>query len=1099
MKSNDARRIVLAVLVAAVAAVPAPASAALVRPIRFEHLSLEEGLSQAAVMKVVQDRRGYIWLATEDGLNRYDGTGFRVYRHDATDPASLPDNFIWDVEEDAQGSVWIATRGGLCRWDRATDQIVRQDTPGVRNIRVLRYQAKANSLWIGTRESGILRLDLATGTMQRFAHAEGDKDSLADDRIYALYVDGKDRLWVGTEAGLDLLKADGRGFTHQLRTAADGSAAGTTRVRAILADDMGALWVGTAGGGLNRLDLARGSVQRFRHDAAVATSMASDDVRALLQDSAGRLWVGTAEGLDLYDHERGTFAHYRNDPRNLGSLADNHVLSLAQDRGGVIWVGTRMGGVHKWNPLSWQFGHVAPDPDNPRGLGGGKVTALAEDRAGGLWIGTYGAGLYAMDRASGDMKAYRYDAKDPRSLPSDTVTALRHDYQNNVWIGTVDAGLVRLERASGAFKSYPHDPKNPEGLSARGVTAILEDPERRLWIGTYGGGLERFDPDTEEFVHHRHDPKDDSSISGDRVAAIVEAGDGRLWVGTMETGLNLLDPRTGRFERFNHRADDPSSLPSDAIHGLHVDVAGTLWVGTHSGLSQMQPDGRSFKTWNTRNGLSSDVIYAIANDRHGRLWLSTNSGLSVFNLRGEQFVNYGISNGLQAREFNFGAWYQSTSGELFFGGLNGFNAFVPDRIRQLAQAPEVVLTGVNVDHRPLGGAPPDETRGIKLGFRDKVLSLDFAALEFTAPHRNAFSYKLEGFDPEWVSLSGKGHVTYTNLNPGRYTFLLRGANSDGRWNEKALAVPVDVAAPPWATPSAYAGYSLCLIGAVLAGVRQQKRKFAREAEYARILEFRVQERTRELSARQADLEKANDELARASITDSLTGLANRRFLTEYIEKEVALLHRRYNRLSESPITADLLDMAFVMIDVDHFKTINDSAGHAAGDNVLRQLRDLLVACSRSSDIIVRWGGDEFLLVARDLSGDGLIELAERVRTRVAQHVFDIGEGRVVRTTCSIGFACYPFFREQLDALSWEQVISVADRALYVAKASGRNAWVGFQPGITALPIQGLFSAVCHGAQNLVREGTLRVISSLTGVRNLVWDVVDHEKDKAARA
>jgi diguanylate cyclase (GGDEF)-like protein len=397
-----------------------------------------------------------------------------------------------------------------------------------------------------------------------------------------------------------------------------------------------------------------------------------------------------------------------------------------------------------------------------------------------------------------------------------------------------------------------------------------------------------------------------------------------------------------------------------------------------------------------------------------------------------------------------------------------------------------------VDHRPLEGGPADETRSIKLGFRDKVLALEFAALDFTAPHRNLFSYQLEGFDSDWVPLTGRSSVTYTNLSPGAYTFRLRGANSDGRWNEKALLVPVDVAAPPWATPLAFTGYSMFLVGAGMGVARSQKRKFAREAEYARVLEYRVQERTRELSLRQVDLEKANDELAKASITDSLTGLANRRFLTEYIEKEVALLHRRYNRLAEGPITADLLDLAFVMIDVDHFKTINDSAGHAAGDNVLRQLRDLLTACSRTSDIIVRWGGDEFLLVARDLSGDGLIELAERVRSRVAQHVFEIGEGRVVRTTCSIGFACYPFFREQLDALSWEQVVSVADRALYVAKASGRNAWVGFQPGITALPIQGLFSAICHGAQQLVREGTLRVISSLNGVRSLVWEVAEQE-------
>ena len=398
----------------------------------------------------------------------------------------------------------------------------------------------------------------------------------------------------------------------------------------------------------------------------------------------------------------------------------------------------------------------------------------------------------------------------------------------------------------------------------------------------------------------------------------------------------------------------------------------------------------------------------------------------------------------------------------------------------------MVLTAVNVGHRPLTG-PADQTQRVRLGFRDKVLGLEFAALDYTAPDRNRFAYKLEGFDPDWVPLKGRRAATYTNLNPGHYTFRLKGANSDGRWNEQGLAVGVDVAAPPWATPWAFTGYSVFLVGAMLGMARIQQRKFDREAEYARVLEFRVQERTRELSERQRELEKANHDLAQASITDSLTGLANRRFLTEYIEKEVALLHRRYNRLADGPITPDLLDLAFVMIDLDHFKTVNDSAGHAAGDAVLRQLRDLLKAASRSSDIIVRWGGDEFLLVARDLSGDGLVELAERIRSKVASHVFEIGEGRVVRTTCSVGFACYPFFREQLDALSWEQVISVADRALYVAKASGRNAWVGFHPGLTALPIQGLFSAICHGTQQLVREGTLRVTSSLTGLRNLVWE------------
>jgi diguanylate cyclase (GGDEF)-like protein len=1086
MKPFAARITILASLALAALAVAFPATAASVRPIRFDHLSIEQGLSQSSVMDILQDRRGYIWLATEDGLDRYDGLSFKVYKHDPADAASLPASFVWDVDEDGAGNVWVATIDGLAMWERTTDRMVPQPKLAGRHIRAVRFAAKKNALWVGTRDGGLLRLDLGTGIWTSFAHDRGDPASLGDDRIYALYVDGKDRLWVGTEAGLDRLDAEGGAFTHFTPNPADPSSLSEGKVRAIFQDDTGALWVGTSNGGLNRLDPGRGLFEQFRHDDKVYSSLAHDHVRAIVQDADGRIWVGTNDGLDLFDPAHRSFTHYRQDPKNPFSLADDHVLALAQDRGGVLWVGTRLGGVHKWNPQSWQFGHVAPDPDNPTGLGSGHVTSFSEDRAGRLWIGTYDAGLYAMERATGDMTAYRHDPKKPRSLGSDQVMALLHDRRGDLWIGTLDAGLNRLDARTGEFKQYRADPKRSESLSANGVTAIVEDRAGRLWLSTYGGGLERFDPETERFIHYRYDAKDPSSLSGDKVSSLAESLSGRLWVGTMEKGLNLLDPRSGRFQRFEHRPGDPTSLPADAIHTLLVDAAGGLWVGSHGGLSHLAPGAVAFETFTTRNGLASDVVYGIRGDRQGRLWLSTNNGLSCLDPRTGQFNNYGVSDGLQASEFNFGAWYQNPSGELFFGGIYGFNAFMPDRLRRVSQAPPVVLTSVSVGHRPLSG-PADQVGQISLGFRDKVLGVEFAALDFTAPERNRFAYKLEGFDPEWVPVSGRRSATYTNLNAGHYTFRLRAANSDGRWNDEGVSVGVDVAAAPWATRWAFGAYILFLAGGVLGLVRIQQRKFDREAEYARVLESRVQERTHELSQRQLQLEKANQELAQASITDSLTGLANRRFLTEYIEKEVALLHRRYHRAAEGPLTPEMLDLAFVMIDVDHFKTINDSAGHAAGDAVLRQLKDLLKSVSRSSDIIVRWGGDEFLLVARDQNGDRLAELAERVRSSVAQHVFDIGEGRVVRTSCSIGFACYPFFREQLDALSWEQVVSVADRALYVAKASGRNTWVGFHPGIAALPIQGLFGAICHGTQQLVAQGTLRVTSSLTGVRNLIWD------------
>lgn len=1062
----------------------ATVQAAPARPIRFDRLSLEQGLSQSAVYHVLQDRTGYVWLATEDGLNRYDGVAFKVYTHDPSDPASLPSSFVWALAEDGAGNLWAATTSGLAMWERATDRITRHEALAGLYTRALHFDARQNALWIGTRDSGLVRLDLGSGATTRLVHDPADPASLNDNRVYAISGDSQGRLWVGTDGGLALLDAQGRGFVRFVPSS-DSNSLSDPGVRAIKEDATGAVWVGTLKGGLNRLDPATGTFERFRHDVDRPASLAHDQVRALLVDAERRLWVGTTQGLDLFDPEHGTFVHYRHDASNPSSLANDHILSLTQDRSGVLWVGTRLGGAHKWKPLSWQFGHVAPDPGNPTGLGSGNVTAFSEDRLGRLWVATFDAGLHAMERTSGEMTRYRHDPKDPRTLGSDKVASLLHDRKGDLWIGTFDAGLDRYSAATGVFKHYRSDAGRPEGLSANGVTAILED-RGRLWLGTYGGGLERFDPETERFTHFRNDPKDPESLSGDRVYSLALSPSGSLWVGTAEKGLNLLDPLSGRFRRYGHKAGDPGSLPSDSILALFVEPAGGLWVGARGGLSHLAPEAESFRTYTTRQGLPSDVVYGIRGDREGRLWLSTNRGLSCFDPRSGAFTHYGVSDGIQATEFNLGAWNQSPSGELFFGGINGFNAFVPERVRQGTHVPAVVLTSVTVGRRPVAG-PADQVRRVALGYRDYVLGFDFAALDFSAPERNQFAYKLEGFDPDWVPLSGRRSVTYTNLRAGHYTFRLRGANSDGRWNEEGLAVAVDVAAAPWLTAWAFALYAALLVAGVFALVRTQRRKLEREAEYSRTLELRVQERTQELSARQAELERANFDLAQASITDSLTGLANRRFLVEYLEREVPLLHRRYRRLEEGTLGADSIDMAFVMVDLDRFKEINDSAGHAAGDAVLKQLKDLLLAGSRSSDIIVRWGGDEFLVVARDQTGDGLIEFAERLRTSVAQHVFEVGEGRVVRATCSIGFARYPFLRNQIDALTWEQVISVADRALYVAKSSGRDAWVGLHPGVSPLPTEGLLGSICHATEQLVREGGLRVSSSLTGIRRLVWE------------
>jgi len=1061
------------------------------QPMRFDRLSLEDGLSQATVNQIFQDSRGYLWFATEDGLNRYDGQSMTVFKHDRSDPFSIADDYVWALDEDADGNLWIATDGGgVAIYDPAEDSFHRwgseagaDNGAASDNIRTLRFDS-AYRLWIGTRDAGISRVDPATGSVTHFAHDPSDPVSLADDRIFAIHRDSSGRIWIGTDNGLDRYDENSNGFVHYLHDADNAASLGSSRVRTIHEDRDGALWVGTRDAGLSVLDPSTGSFDRFRHDPADAASLSHDRVRSILEDDSGRLWIGSNAGLDLLDRSTGGFAHYGNDPADPTSLSHDDVMSIFQDRGGVLWIGTQSGGVNKWNPLSWQFGHRTALASDPEGLASPTVTSFTEDREGDLWVGTFGGGLHRMDRATGKMTHFRHDANDAKTLSSDRVMALATDVSGDLWIGTLNGGLNRYDAASGKFTIYRPDPDAPDSLAANGIMSLLRDRAGALWIGTFGGGLDRFDPTTGTFTHFKSDEQNPTSLSGNRVTCLAEAPDGRLWVGTDAAGLNLLDPRSGETIRFANDPRDPSSLSANTVYSLYVDNDGSLWVGTRGGgldhLSSIPAPlaPAVFENYAEKHGLASDAVYGIRPDDDGNLWLSTNNGLSRFDPNNGTFKNYNASHGLQSNEFNFGASFRASDGEFFFGGVNGFNAFRPERLQHNEHVPPVVLTALMKLNRPIESAgPANRLDAIDLGFRDDVVTFEFAALDFTAPERNRYAYMLEGFDRDWIDLGNINRVTYTNLDGGEYVFRVKAANNDGVWNEQGLALPLAVDPPPWKTGWAYVGYILSFVGCVFGFVRIQQRKLEREEEYSGRLEQDVRSRTAKLGEHAAELEALNKKLVEVSITDSLTGLANRRFLLEYLNKEIALVHRRYKQIDTGTMTKAAFDMSFMMIDLDNFKIINDTFGHLAGDEVLKQMRAILEDACRSSDILIRWGGDEFLVLARDADHEGLEILAERIRARIEAHVFELGDGRVVRTTCSLGFACYPFIHARVDALSWEQVVSVADRALYAAKRTGRNAWVGFL-STQNTPPKGLLRLIDKETDRLVRAGLLAVRSSV---------------------
>jgi ligand-binding sensor domain-containing protein/serine phosphatase RsbU (regulator of sigma subunit) len=813
-------------------------------PASFEKLSLAQGLSQSIVEGALQDRRGFLWFATEDGLNRWDGYRFSVFRNVAGNARSLSYNELKCLVEDRYGMIWIGTfEGGLNRFDPATGDVTRFRHDPVdpaslpaNTVRAL-GEDRDGRIWVGTQGGGLARLDPGTGRFERFRHDARDPASLAHDDVRALLVDRAGALWVGTYGGgLDRFDPKRRAFVH---LPAEAGGPGSALVTSLLEDRSGTLWVATYGGGVLVRETCRDRLVRRPRTAALS----SDLVKALAEDHEGFLWIATdGGGLVRLDRKTGMAAVHRHDPADSQSLSTDRVWSVFEDRSKVLWVGTYGGGLNRLGLGGKNFVHVRRDPRDPTSLGHDIIWSFHEDADGTVWVGTDSAGLQRWDRRKNAFRAYRHDPRDPASLAHDTVRVVYGDSAGELWVATHGGGLDRLDRTTGRFKHFRHDPQNPGSLAHDELRAVYEDRSGALWIGTFGGGLDRLERETGRFVHHRNDPADPRSLSNDFVRCILEDGSGALWVGTQGGGLNRLDRATGTFTRWRSDPADPGSLSNDYVFALHEDRAGTLWIGTFGGgLNRLDRSTGRFTRFTTKEGLPSDSIYGILEDERGRLWISTVRGLSCLDPREGTFHNYDTRDGLQADEFNGGAVYRSSRGEMFFGGIHGFNAFFPSQIAVRTDPAPVVLTELLLFNRPvapgerIGGRVPltrfvtyqDE---VVLSHEDDVISLEFAALHFAAPEKNRYAFRLDGFDRDWIpSRADRRVATFTALAPGEYLFRVKAANPDGVWGEEEARLRIVVTPPWWGTWWFRLGVLVALAGTIVVALRRRLRTVSLEA------------------------------------------------------------------------------------------------------------------------------------------------------------------------------------------------------------------------------------------------------------------------------
>ncbi len=815
--------------------------------LQFEHITVDQGLSQSGIISMLQDSQGFMWFGTQDGLNKYDGYNFIVYKYNELDSHSLSDNFIASIYEDKSGIIWVGTdAGGLNKFNRKTEQFTRyqhesDNLNSLSHNRVLSiYEDNSGTLWIGTDGGGLNKFDRQTEQFTRYQHHSDEVNSLSSDSVFSIYEDSFATLWIGTGGGgLNKFNPETGYFTAYKNNPVDPNSLSDDTVLSMYEDRLDRLWIGTKGGGLNEFNRKAGKFTHYAHDPDNPHTLNHDTVNSIAEDDFGNLWLGTTSwygnsygaGLDKFTPKTEQFTHYINEPTNLNSLSDNLVIYVAKGTSQVLWIGTAFGGINKLDLKGKKFSYYRQDSANLNSLSDNHVMSIDEDQSGTIWIGTANGGLNKFERKTEKFTYYKHDFANPYSLSNDNVWSTFEDSNGTLWIGTLGGGLNQFDRKTGEFTQYKHDPNNPNSLSDDTVTAISEDRVGRLWVGTFNGGLNRFDRKTGKFAHYKHDPNNSSSLSDNTIVSVYEDYVSSLWIGTVSGGLNRFNRKTGKFAHYKHDPNNPNSLSYDRILSINEYPAGTLWIGTYGGgLDKFDTVSETFTHYTQKDGLPNNTIAGILADDEGNLWLSTGKGLSKFNPQTETFRNYDVSDGLQGNEFDgVKAYLKSKTGEMFFGGLNGFNAFYPEQVKDNPHIPPIVITDFKKFNESVKlDIAISETKEIKLSYKDNFFGFEFAALDYTNPHKNQYAYKLEGFDKDWIYAVTRRYATYTNLDGGTYTFRVKGSNNDGVWNEEGTSVKIIITPPPWKTWWAYTLYVVVLVTAVLGYVQWKTRAQARE-------------------------------------------------------------------------------------------------------------------------------------------------------------------------------------------------------------------------------------------------------------------------------
>ncbi|SKB81965.1 hybrid sensor histidine kinase/response regulator [Dyadobacter psychrophilus] len=838
----------------------------------FRHLTTGQGLSQNNVTCIVKDKHGFMWFGTQDGLNKFDGYKFTVYRNDPRNPQSISHNYIHTIFEDRQGRLWIGTDdGGLSRFNSDKDTFTNYlhkagDNNSLANNKVHAIdQDKSGNIWVGTIGGGVSILNPQKNTFRNFSSDPGASGSLSNNIVSDITVDSKGTVWIATGGGgLNKFNAATNSFLNYKNDPADPASLSINDLNEVLEDSRGRLWIATEGGGLNLFNPNTGKFTVFRHQDGQPAGLSHNDVISLEEDKNGKLWIGTRNGGINVLHENGDFVHYKYDKNDVGGLNNGSIYTMFCDPQGTMWVGTYSGGINVMDHELLKFGLYKTNTNDPGSLNNDNVLTVMEDVEGKIWAGTDGGGINVLDRKAGKITQFMHDPGRENSIASNYVIAICEDEARDIWIGNYKGGLSLYDRKTASFRNL-NKSDNPASAIYANIHVMTNDESRHcLWIGT-SRGLLKYDKVSGNVTEYRANANVSGSISSDLILSVFVDSEKMLWVGTEGSGLNLFDEKNNRFTAFKSDPKEAKSLSNNQVNAIYEDRSRKIWVATNGGLNLFDKKNRTFKHYQKSDGLPNDVVQGITEDDHGLLWISSNKGLSRFNPKTTEFRNFDFSDGLQQGSFNRLSLFRNKAGLIFIGGQYGLNFFHPDSIKYNAFIPPVFITDFQIFNQPVNNRDKDSpidnqisaAREITVSYAQSMLSFEFTALNYTLSEKNQYAYQLVGFDKDWIYSGTNRKATYTNLDPGDYVFKVKASNNDGVWNEQGTSIILHVTPPFWKTIWFRALAIMCIAGGIYAVYRWRVGAIKRQKD---LLQTQVEERTVEVIRQKHELELQSADL-----------------------------------------------------------------------------------------------------------------------------------------------------------------------------------------------------------------------------------------------